>query len=99
METEATRLFDGNDKAYLDWVGRHPEGYVLTSSRSLYPAHTVIHRADCSLITRLMGNAEPGGFTERGYIKVYADSIPPLRAWVTARRADGVSRECSRCLK
>lgn len=98
-EPEATLLFDGNDGAYLDWVRRHPEGYVLTSSRSLYPAHTVIHRADCALITRLTGNAEPGGFTERGYIKVYSESIPPLRAWVLARREDGMSRECSRCLK
>ena len=81
-----------------DWAGCKTD---VIGHRPATPPHehTLIHRANCRLITQLMGNAEPGGFTERGYIKVYADSIPPLRAWVTARRADGVSRECSRCLK
>ena len=96
---ESTILFDCNDAAYLAWIQGHPDGYVLTSSRSLYPAHTVIHRATCGLIRELMGSAKPGGFTERGYIKVYSESIPPLRDWVYRKRPDGGVRECSRCIK
>lgn len=89
--------FEPDDKKYLAWCREHPDWFVLTSSRSLYPSHTVIHRASCEKITRLMGNAKPGGFTEREYIKVGSTSVDNLRRWVFEIRPDASARECKFC--
>jgi hypothetical protein len=90
--------FEPDDKKYLAWISTHPDGYILTSSKSLYPPHTVIHRASCKKITTLQGNAKPGGFTERNYIKVYSTDINGLKRWVRQNRTDGTARECSICI-
>lgn len=89
--------FEPDDEKYLAWIDKHPEGFILTSSKSLYPPHTVIHRASCDKIKTLKGKAKPGGFTEREYIKVYATSVSALQNWVRQNRVDGSSRKCSLC--
>ncbi|MGB7288739.1 MAG: hypothetical protein WBC62_01410 [Candidatus Macondimonas sp.] len=91
-------IFEPDDKKYLAWINEHPEGFVLTSNKSLTPRHTVIHSASCHKIKMLTGNAEPGGFTERKYIKIYAGSVGELERWVREKRADASSRECSLCI-
>jgi len=91
------KVFEHDDEKYLAWINEHPDGFILTSSKSLYPPHTVIHRASCNKIKTLTGNAKPGGFTERDYIKVYATSVSLLKAWVLQKRVDGDCRECSIC--
>ena len=92
------KKFEPDDEKYLAWINDHPEGFILTSSKSLYPPHTVIHRASCDKIKTLKGNAKPGGFTERNYIKVYAASEIILENWVRQMRIDGFSRKCSTCI-
>jgi hypothetical protein len=87
---------DADDRAYLNWKGEHPDYFVLTSNRSLTPRHTVIHRATCTKVSVLTGNAKPGGFT-RNYIKVGARTISELQAWVTRKRSDAGYRECAIC--
>jgi hypothetical protein len=89
--------FEPDDGKYLAWIHEHPDGFILTSSKSLYPPYTVIHRASCDKIKTLKGNAKPGGFTERDYIKVYATSVGVLKNWVHQKRVNGSSRECSKC--
>ncbi len=89
--------FEPDDEKYLAWINEHPDGFILTSPKSLYPPHTVIHRASCEKIKTLKGNAKLGGFTERGYIKVYATSARALENWVRQKRIDGDSRKCSNC--
>ncbi|MES1993539.1 MAG: hypothetical protein V4457_08115 [Pseudomonadota bacterium] len=91
-------VFEPDDKKYLAWINEHQEGFVLTSSKSLYPPHTVIHSASCHKIKVLTGNAKPGGFTERGYIKVYATNVGALERWVREKRTDASARECSLCI-
>jgi hypothetical protein len=91
------KKFEPDDEKYLAWINDHPDGFILTSSKSLYPPHTVIHRASCDKIKTLKGNAKPGGFTERNYIKVYATSEIILENWVSKMRIDGFSRKCSTC--
>jgi hypothetical protein len=34
--------FEQDDEKYLAWINEHPDGFILTSSKSLYPPHTVI---------------------------------------------------------
>lgn len=88
----------GDDESYIRWVTANPACFVLTSNKSLTPLHTVIHRADCRLITELTGNARPGGFT-RSYIKVGASSPSKLRDWAKRRRSDAETRECTACAR
>lgn len=88
----------GDDDSYLSWVEANPARFVLTSNKSLTPQHTVIHRADCRLITRLTGSARPGGFT-RSYIKVGGNNPSQLHNWAKRRRSDAETRECTACAR
>ena len=92
-------VFDSNDDAYQAWLVAHPRGYVLNVRRNLAPSYMVLHRTSCYTIRNYHERSKPGGFTERGYIKVCADELADLRAWVRRHgRPDGsFSKECSRC--
>ena len=85
--------FEPDDEKYLAWCKDHPDWFVLTSSKSLYPPHTVIHHASCEKITILKGNAKPGGFTERGYIKVGSICVDDLCNWVYDARQSAFEGE------
>lgn len=91
------KLFEPDDANYLKWINQHPEGYILTSSKSLYPDFTIIHKATCDKIRTLKAPAKPGGFTERGYIKVFSTNTSSLENWVRQKRVGGSSRKCSLC--
>lgn len=97
MTVELPFQFLPDDPAYLEYLAQHSDGFVLTSGHSYYPLHTVIHRATCPRIRQLQGNALPGGFTERGYLKVFGLNIPSLQQWVIAHRPAGSSRLCTQC--
>jgi len=94
-----TVTFDGNDKAYLDWIGKNPNGYVVNVRRDLSPTYMVLHSTQCRTIQNYSDMARPGGFTERAYIKVCASRTADLSAWVRSHgRSDGsFSKECSLC--
>jgi hypothetical protein len=96
MET----VFDGDDNAYQAWLAANPNGYVLNTRREVDPLYMVLHRASCPTIREYTDMAQEGGFTERAYIKVCADSVSALRNWVrTHGRPDGTfSNECGRCV-
>jgi hypothetical protein len=52
--------------------------------------YMVLHRDGCRTIREYNQMAQPGGFTEREYIKIYADDIDSLRLWAKANcRKDG----------
>ena len=71
--------FTSGDKPYLCWLDMHPTGYVVnTYRRQPYsPQYMVLHRATCKKIKELTaGGANEGGFTERRYAKICADTIP-----------------------
>lgn len=95
----AATVFDGNDAAYQAWLAANPRGYVVNTRRNKPPAYMVLHRADCATIRSLRGNAQEGGFTERGYIKICAAELAALRDWVRRHdREDGsFSTECGSC--
>jgi len=60
----------------------------------------VLHRATCPSISEYKGQALPGGFTERQYIKICADNLDFLKRWLRQHgRPDGsFSSECA-CTK
>ena len=84
---------------YRNWLAGHPDGFVVNSGRASSPNYVVLHRARCRHISVPVHEAEPGGFTERDYIKIAGDDIESLREWVMIHgRPDGsFSNECSFC--
>jgi hypothetical protein len=109
MSTTKTKTFDrksGGDTKYLEWLADHPDGYVLNRRKGKSDGYFVLHRADCPLIGTYTLKARPrGGFTERGYIKICADSEAALQAYIRedyVRDEDGrpngtFSGKCRRC--
>ena len=91
--------FEGDDDKYLQWIARHPYGYVINTPRSMPPDYMLLHRSSCSTISEYTGTAKRGGFTERDYIKICSDDIDSLRSWVRQNgRPDGsFSGECQHC--
>lgn len=92
-------VFDNHERKYQAWLRSHLGGYVLNTRRKPDPEYMVLHRAHCRTISQYHAMARPGGYTERDYIKVCADSEVELRAWAKAngRRDGSFSKECSLC--
>lgn len=99
MSELTVQEFANDDASYLRWLARHPSGFVINTPRSKPSNYMVIHRASCPTISNYTKMAQPGGFTERDYIKICSANIPALRAWVKEHgRSDGsFSGTCGRC--
>ena len=94
------KVFDKQDGKYLDWLVEHPNGFVLNRYRCKSDSYLVLHKAGCDRIRNYNQMAQPGGFTSRSYIKVCADTISDLEAYVRTKggRPDGTfTRRCSKC--
>ncbi len=48
--------FVDDDPGYLDWLARHPDGFVVNTGRTPTAAYLMLHRAGCGS-TRLAGSA------------------------------------------
>ena len=94
-----TTKFDRNDDDYQDWLKSHPNGYVINARRRLVPSYMVLHRVSCRSVRSYSLFAPHGAYTERGYVKICAEKVSDLRAWVRKNgRPDGTfSKECSLC--
>jgi hypothetical protein len=94
-------VFDGSDGAgegqYRHWLQAHSTGLVLSSRRWIDPSYMVLHRATCHSISQPTGRMAKDPFTERGYIKICADSKEPLLAWITCHGGADFTKLCGRC--
>ncbi len=75
--------FRGSDAKYLAWLAAHSGGYVLNIDAGRRRRVHCIHVPACHLISKPRGR--PGGFTERDFMKVCAESLDALLACVRAR--------------
>lgn len=89
--------FRDNDDSYQEWLAENPSGFVINTMRNCSTDYMVLHRATCSSISQYTDMAQPGGFTERKYIKICADTIEDLEYWIRRHGAKTFSNECSRC--
>jgi hypothetical protein len=95
-----TKLFDNDDGAYFEWLAGHPTGFVVNGRQEFDRDYLVLHRASCGSVNVHRGmKDEPGGFTERNFVKYCADSIEDLEAYLNklAGRSQSFSKECSLC--
>jgi hypothetical protein len=96
----ATQEFFHNENGYLNWLRSHPQGFVINTGRSKNTNYMVLHHAWCRQISKYSKNADPGGFTERDYIKICASDLSSLRDWVRQHgRSDGTFSTEHQCYK
>lgn len=85
-------VFENDEMGYLDWIDRHPNGFVLNMPKNKDPQYRVLHTANCPTIKNYTEMAKEGGFTEREYIKVCAGDVASLEVWSRLNsRPDGGS--------
>lgn len=82
MTVPTVETFDDRESEYLDWIARHPDGYVANADRAdVVPQYPMIHRAS----HRLMSSERIGGFTTGAYIKLCSIDLETLRRALHAR--------------
>ena len=72
------RLFQ-DDEGYLAWVQQHPDVFVVNAERHPSPGYLMLHRADCTFITR---TSQQGRWTV-AYVKACAPGVPELGRWAS----------------
>jgi hypothetical protein len=85
-----------SDDDYYRWLANNPRGFVLNTWRPFSAKYVVLHGAWCRHISEPSHENEPGGFTERDYVKVGAADIESLREW-SAQHGRPDPSECSHC--
>jgi hypothetical protein len=88
-----------SDEDYFRWLTENSTGFVLNTWRACSPSYIVLHCASCRHISEPTHENEPGGFTERRYVKVGAADIESLRDWAAdhGRPNRSFSNTCSHC--
>ncbi len=90
--------FRNNDDSYQNWLVENPDGFVINTKKTCPTDYMVLHRVRCLSISNYSDIAKPaGGFTERKYIKICADTIEELEDWVQRHGGRSFSIECSMC--
>lgn len=87
-------IFRGDDTPYLRWISEHPNGYVVNADRNPKPSYLKLHQADCP---RVSGDAAPGAYTARAYIKICSDSRSALESWARDKVGGELGNRCA-CL-
>ncbi len=91
--------FIKNEQGYLEWIHKHPDGFVINTGRSKNANYMVLHRASCGSIKDYQKASGPGAFTERDYIKICGSDIASLRDWVRQNgRSDGTFSKEHNCI-
>src|ERR1700746_2835087 len=84
--------FIDNDPGYLDWLARHPDGFVINTGRTPSAAYLMLHRAGCGTIS----GAPARGTTFTGdYVKVCGGGDDLERF---AHQLGAQARPCGLCL-
>jgi hypothetical protein len=91
MMSRVDRYVD-DDPGYLDWVARHPNGFVLNTGRTPAPSYLMLHHARCGTIT---GRPARGTTFTGDYTKV-CGSRDELETF--AQQLGGLPQPCGTCL-
>lgn len=82
--------FDSGDEPFLEWMERHPEGYVLNVKRKSSSGFAVFHDSQCSHISGVLSSHRSDAHTRHKKIKVCAEETEPLVEWLTENRPKGI---------
>lgn len=85
--------FRDDDAAYLNWLGAHPDGFVINIQRGLNASDARLHHASCHTI---VDEPPRGGPRTGAYMKVCSVSLSDLDDWGIAH-AGGSIKACGTC--
>ena len=72
-------VFLDDDGRYLEWLRKHPDGFVVNAARRPRADYLILHRANCHTIS---GTPARGSrWTTGDYLKACATAEAELRAW------------------
>ena len=90
--------FRENDKAYLNWLAAHGDGFVLQVYRHRPQSSMVLHRATCPVIgAPTRATVEADALTGQQYFKVCARSAAALHAWALRHGRERMTATCAQC--
>jgi hypothetical protein len=81
-----------DDPAYMSWLSRHRQGYVVDSKRRPTKNHLILHRATCSVVKP----HKRARLTSGAHIKACSLDVQELSAWALEQTGGGVIA-CSEC--
>ena len=81
-----------DDPAYVSWLSRHRQGYVIDCNRKPAKNHLILHRATCSVIKP----HKRARLTTGAHIKACSLVVEELAAWALEETGGGVIA-CSEC--
>ena len=72
-------VFRNDDERYVDWIDKHPGGYVINTARNPKASYLKLHMADCRLVSELQSGATT--WTAGPYIKICAETRREVENW------------------
>jgi hypothetical protein len=81
-----------DDPAYVSWLARHRQGYVVDSKRKPTKNQLILHRATCSIIKP----HKRARLTTGAHIKACSADAQELAAWALEQTGGGLVA-CSQC--
>lgn len=87
-------LFLNEERAYLNWVTHHRQGYVLDCTRKPTTRHLTLHRATCSQVKK--AEARRTHWTTGSHMKGCSLDLDELRRWAV-EQAGGQPAICAAC--
>jgi hypothetical protein len=88
----AVMHFRDDDDAYLRWVERHSNGFVVNCYRTPSPSYLMLHRATC----RSINTPARTNYTTKVYMKVCALGRQDLERWASVE-IGGHLTDCGMC--
>jgi hypothetical protein len=85
--------FAHNDAGYLDWLSKHPDGFVINTYVKPSHGYLRLHHASCPSISRLQQGATT--FTDGQYSKICGGRAELEEH---ARQLGGAAQPCPLCL-
>lgn len=81
-----------DDAAYVSWLSRHRQGYVVDSKRKPTKGHLTLHRATCPIIKP----HKRARLTTGAHCKACSLDMEELAAWAVEQTGGGLAA-CSEC--
>lgn len=97
LQGEGVRVFKDDESGYQAWLHSHAHGYVLNAHRRPRAKYLPLHTATCHTIIEYRQFEGTPAFTGGDYIKICAERIEPLQAWIRRWGAEKFSTLCSAC--
>lgn len=86
------KKFIDDDRGYLDWIDRNPQGFVVNTYKNPSSKYLILHRATCGTIS----TSKRTNWTRKYYIKICSLRRTELEEWAN-REVGENPKPCKVC--